>query len=252
MQPTPDESNGIATHDAHVLAKWARVYGQNRGSLAVGIFLAVITCLTAAIGGLSYLAGEAYRSENLLLFVAAVCLLIPVIAGIVYLAVPGWGGRLAERIVARYYAEEGGVSIVVPVTGRRPWAVVLVVYFTIGVVAMVWLGQSTPAGKQQPVSALFVVPFLVVLALMMRPGVGFVPLLWPALYALHAVLIVAGAPIVFTGMWTSLNLLIPIAGYGLLTAAAGYAYSRFAWHRLTALSRVGERPIDETEEANGP
>ena len=57
-------------------------------------------------------------------------------------------------------------------------------------------------------------------------------LLWPALYGLHAILIVAGVPIIFVGAWSSLNMLIPVIGYGLLTGLISHAYSRFALRKL--------------------
>ena len=64
-------------------------------------------------------------------------------------------------------------------------------------------------------------------------------LLWPGLYALHAILIVAGAPIVFTGAWEGLNMLLPVAGYGLLAGLAGHIYSRFALRKLKDAARAG-------------
>lgn len=77
---------------------------------------------------------------------------------------------------------------------------------------------------------------------------GYLALLWPGLYALHAILILAGAPIVLTGPWEALNMLIPIAGYGMLAGLASHAYGRFALHRLRRLAQVDRAvnmPADE-------
>jgi hypothetical protein len=41
---------------------------------------------------------------------------------------------------------------------------------------------------------LFVVPFLLALTFLMRPAVGYLSLLWPWLYGLHALLLLAGVP----------------------------------------------------------
>ena len=83
----------------------------------------------------------------------------------------------------------------------------------------------------QPISAIYCVPFLVGLWLLLRP-VSIPLALWPALCGLHAILIVVGAPIVFVGAWSSLNMLIPVCGYGMLTGLISHVYSRFALRKL--------------------
>ena len=70
--------------------------------------------------------------------------------------------------------------------------------------------------------------------------------LWPALYALHAILLVVGAPIYFEDPYTILNMLVPTAGYGIAAAVAGHVYSRFALRRLRRLAATAERS------SNGP
>jgi len=98
----------------------------------------------------------------------------------------------------------------------------------------------------QPISAIYCVPFLVFLAYILRGEASPLMMLWPALYALHAILIVAGAPIVFAGRWNGLNMLIPGAGYGLLVGLLGHVYSRFALRRLRKAARAG---LDADSEA---
>jgi hypothetical protein len=78
----------------------------------------------------------------------------------------------------------------------------------------------------------------------MRPAVGPITLLWPVLYALHAILILAGVPIVFVGPWESLNMLIPIVGYGLVTSVLGHLYSRWALHSVRT---IVARQLDRAE-----
>ncbi|MEZ6070602.1 MAG: hypothetical protein R3C10_10080 [Pirellulales bacterium] len=70
---------------------------------------------------------------------------------------------------------------------------------------------------------------------------GYAAAIWPALYTIHALLIVAGAPIVFHAPWDGLNMLIPIAGYGILAALVGHLYSRYALGKLRRLA-AGVRP----------
>ena len=65
---------------------------------------------------------------------------------------------------------------------------------------------------------------------------GSLLLLWPGLYGLHAILILAGVPILFTGRWDALNLFLPSAAYGMLAGACALLYSRFALYRLRRLA----------------
>jgi hypothetical protein len=95
-------------------------------------------------------------------------------------------------------------------------------------------------GLMQPVSALYLVPFLTFLVLVQRPRSTYVWLIWPALYTAHAISILAGAP-VFTGRWDAMNLLLPSLGYGLLTAMIAQLYSSYALARLKRLATVNGR-----------
>jgi hypothetical protein len=92
-----------------------------------------------------------------------------------------------------------------------------------------------------------VVPFLVALTLLMRPAVGYLSLLWPLLYGLHALLLLAGVPLRFAEPWGFLDILVPISGYGMLTGLIAHAYSRIALYRLRRLTRVPVQPEGEVE-----
>ena len=67
-----------------------------------------------------------------------------------------------------------------------------------------------------------------------RPKLSYLMLLWPALYALHAIFILAGGP-TFRGQWDFLNFAVPTVGYGLLSAVIAQLYSRYALFRLKRL-----------------
>jgi hypothetical protein len=92
----------------------------------------------------------------------------------------------------------------------------------------------------QPISALLVVPFLVALWAGNRQALSPIGLLWAGLYALHAVLIVAGAPVVFTGRLEILNMGLPVLGYGVLTAVVGHLYNRYALARMRQVAASRE------------
>jgi hypothetical protein len=243
----PDEP---APCDAQAISRWARVYAQNR-SLGVVVFLMVFVLLSVAIAGTSFLGGMAYRTGNMLLLCASIAVLVPALAAVVYLSVPRWGGKLQERVVQRLYAKEGSVALSAPAHCTKTWGLVLAGCFGTCIIASVVAGfvYEIPSKYIQPISALYVVPFLVGLWFLMRPMAGCAALLWPALYAAHAILILAGAPILFTGPWDGLNMLIPVAGYGMLSGLVGHLYSRVALGRLKKLTRTNAAG-DQPEEAS--
>ena len=89
-----------------------------------------------------------------------------------------------------------------------------------------------------PLMALFVVPFNVYLYFMQRPRLGPVHLICPILYAVRAILIIAGVPIFFTGTFAvPLNMFLPII-YTLLTYMIGHLYSRYALKKLKAITHL--------------
>lgn len=242
----PVELNRAELEEAQQLQQWARRYAQNR-SLPVAVGLLVNVLLFLAISVPSYWGGMAYRAGNTALLVGWLGVLSVAVAATIYLAVPRWGGRRLQQLANWLYASEGQVAISMPRAGRTWIMTTIAVAFGVCVVGSVILGLTGyfPTGKyMQPISALYVVPFLVALHFLMRPAVGFIALLWPLLYALHAVLIVAGAPIVFVTPWESLNMLVPIAGYGLLTSLVGHIYSRWALHSVRA---IVSRQLDRAE-----
>jgi hypothetical protein len=229
------------------IAELTRTYAQNR-SLGVVVALLVFTALSAGISILSYAGGVAYREGNQLLFWTCMVALVPVLAAVVYVSVPKWGGRRLEALTSHLY-REGNVSIAVPKQrGRKRIALVLGIVFgacVLGSVLLGFFGQLSPK-YMQPISAIFVVPFLVGLTILMRPAVSYVSLLWPVLYGLHAILIVAGVPIAFTGRWESLNIVLPMVGYGVLAALVGHVCNRHAFSKLQQLTQSNDTDTGDT------
>ena len=120
--------------------------------------------------------------------------LAPSLGAVVWLAVPKWGGMLQDRVVRRLYSKEGNVALPAPGERKKVWALMLGGSFGTCIVASVVMSfvLDIPIMYMQPISALYVVPFLVGLWFLMRPLAGYPALLWPVLYAIHAMLIVAG------------------------------------------------------------
>lgn len=248
MNSSQPEQHEDELEEAQRIQRWVRRYAQNR-SLPVAVGLIVFGLLFLAISASSLWGGIAYRNGDTTLFAICLGVAIVAMAATIYFSVPQWGGRRLQQLAGRLYEAEGSVTIATH--GRLPWLITtLAIAFGICVVAHVILGLLgyLPTGKyMQPISALYVVPFLVALNFLLRPATGFVPLLWPLLYALHAILIVAGAPIVFHGPYEPLNMLVPIVGYGLLSSIIGHLYSRWALHTVRAI--VG-RQLDEAQLQN--
>lgn len=243
------------SNDPREIGKLARDYAQNR-SLGFVVFLVIFLVLSLMFSGFSCLAAVSYRDGQWLLFGACMAMLAVAMAATIYISVPRWGSKLQERIVGRLYAKEGSVQLGPPPTRRRKWiGGLLGAVFAVYVATTVMLGALgvIPFSEQymQPVSAIGFVPFVVGLWLLMRPASSPIMLLWPALYGLHAILIVAGVPILFVERpWDSLNMLIPTIGYGLLTGLISHAYSRFVLRRLRRSAGCGLR--DETTEEPQP
>jgi hypothetical protein len=246
--PEPEQKD---LDESRQIQRWVRRYAQNR-SLPVIVSLAVFALLFLAISLSSLWGGMAYRHGDTVMFSVGLAIAIVAVAATFYLSVPRWGGRRLQELGERLYESEGRATIN-PQGTPRPWLVgCLALGFGMCVVTHVFLsvfGYLPTEKYMQPISALYMVPFLVALNLLMRPATGNVQLLWPALYALHAIAIVAGAPIVFHGPWEILNMLVPVVGYGLVTSLISHIYSRWALHSVRTI--VG-RQLDEARlEHNG-
>ncbi len=241
--------NDAQAEDVRQIPKWTRRYAQNR-SMPFVVYMGIFLLLYIAIGVPSYLGGKTFRSGNILAFGICMFFLVIECVAVVCFSIPKWGGKLLERISNRLCRSEGVTTLPVPERVRkRPW-VSLVVGLIFGscVLASVTLGLRghIPVEYMQPVSALYVVPFLVFTTIWLRPMIGLRSLLWPFLYSVHAILVVAGAPIQFTGPWQALNMLIPIAGYGILSALIAHVYSRYALKRLKKITLLGDGATDGT------
>jgi len=230
------------------IPKWTRKYAQNR-TIYVLIALAIHLCLFTGIAIPSYFGGKAYRAGNTILF--WICIFVSTIATIslFFFCVPKWGGKFIECISKRLYGREGAVSISEPEAMKKKRWLGYVVGMIFGscVFISVILGLLgyLPIKYMQPVSALYVVPFLVFLYLWQRPIISSLALLWPILYTIHAILVVAGVPIQFGKPWIFLNMLIPVFGYGFLTYMIGHLYSRYALRRLKTAAHLQENTYEQ-------
>jgi hypothetical protein len=230
------ESGGLpqdADAELRELPKWARRYAQNR-TLPVLVFLLIFAAGYVAFGGLSYLTAWAYRADRRILAASAMLVLSGFAVWWMWFSFVG-GPAIMRRVAERLYQREGSVIAGTSQAEEHKRLPLGVFIFMFCVVASVGLGLLGfyPIGLMQPVSALYVVPFFCYLGLKLRRVGSPFMFLWPALYGIHAVLIVAGAPI---GVGPAFDIFVPVVGYGILAALAGHLYSRVALRRLRAIA----------------
>jgi len=226
------------------IPKWARKYAQNR-TLTNLVNLLIFLLISAGIGVSSVLAGIAFTTGHIIFFWICSVVLFAILICLFYISIPKLGGRKLWRwIDQRIYGQEGTISISEPeAMKKKKWVGHVVgLVFGLCVICSVFLGgkYNIPIKYMQPVSALYAVPFLVFLYFWQRPKVGPISLLWPTLYTIHAILIVAGVPILFTGDLTYWNTLLPVFGYGFLTFTIGHFYSRYALKKLKTTAYLQE------------
>jgi len=241
------------------IPKWSRRYAQNRTLtiLVLIVMIGLFSMLIAAIVGfLLALTVTGFRKGNIILGCVGVAVFIVVLAALAkfYIFIfAKFGGKnkgLLDQIIDRWiYGREGIASMPQPkLTKKRKFLDIFagIVYMVclIGCMELGMLGYI-PVKYLLPLMALFVVPFGVYQYFVLRPRLGPVLLIFPILYAVHAILIIAGVPIYFTGTFAvPLNLLLPLI-YTLLAYIIGHLYSRYALKKLKSLTHL------EGDAANG-
>lgn len=241
------EREPLATVErAREIPKWTRRYAENR-TLPVAVSLVIFVLGSTAMGGLSYLGAWCLHRRAYPAASVSLAALLGVLIFWMWFSFRG-ARRLIPSISAYLYRGEGSVSLEGAEGAGRAGSFGAVV-LGVGIALHVCLGvlDLLPLEYMQPVSALYIVPAVLLMGMRSARGSRGSPfmLLWPALYALHAGLVVAGVPIQFTGSYFGLNMLIPVAGYGLVAALAGHLYSRIALRRLRSLADASTLAGDE-------
>jgi hypothetical protein len=222
------------------IPKWAQRYARNR-TLAFVVSQVIFIFGFCMFGGLSYLTGLAYVSGQRTLAAVGVLALSGWTAFWIWFSFFG-AARIMGDIAKWLYRREGQVlpeQSLGLVNGRRPtWAAFVFAFCVIASVGLGLLGYI-PERLMQPISAIYVVPFMVYLGWKLWETSSPFMLLWPLLYGIHAILIAAGVPISRGPMF---DMLVPTVGYGLLAGLAGHIYSRVALRRLRSLASSRPEP----------
>ena len=235
-----------STHfdDLSETVHWSRAYAQNR-SLPVLLYLVAYGGIFMLMFGLAAGGGMAGKAGHPALAVLASIGFFAVYGLLMTLVFSKRGRRWIEAQLQRPYAKEGSVRIKSNRRAEHP-----VLGYTVGalfgacITAEVVLGllDYLPLRLMQPISALYCVPFMVFLWWWQRPASTWIMLLWPAGYAVHALLLVSGLPIPTDGMWAMVHMMGAICVYGIIAAFLSHLYSRYALRRLRRLSQGDVQP----------
>ena len=241
-----NKSQDQDTEKLKEIPKWTRKYAQNR-TLTIIVLMAMImlfSMFVAVLVGFPLgLAAIGFRKGNIILGCVGIAVLVATLAAIsifLIIFISKFGGKnrglIDQLIDQRIYRKEGTASMPLPKLSkkRKRLDIVLAIVYGVLLIGSMELGMLgyIPVKYFLPFTALFVVPFGVYQYFIMQPRLGPVLLIFPILYAIHAILIVAGVPIFFTGTFAvPLNMLVPII-YNFLAYLIGHLYSRYALKKL--------------------
>ena len=206
------------------ITKWTQRYAENR---SLPFLLAMSTCLIAflGVGVLSYFARNASRSGNKFLSWVFIC------SGWIFIAAVILSSHFIEK---RLYKKEGQIKHAITKSTRKEKIIGVIagLLFSAGVlISIILFARGYIAIKYiQPVSAIFFIPLLIFVGISFKKSInpiGFLVWLWPVLYIIHAILIIAGVPILIPKPLEVLNIIVPMIGYGILCGLLGHIYKLF-------------------------
>lgn len=224
------------------IPKWTRKYAQNR-TLTAFVVIAIICLLSMVVGVPLALTMTSFMKGNMILFWACIAVSIAVFIFLIII-VSKFGGKnrglIDEWIDKRIYGKEGTATVSVPKLTKKK----KLLDFISGLIFMPCLLGSMYLAMEgliafeylQPISTLYIVPFFVFHYFMQRPRLGPLLLICPILYTIHAILIVAGVPMFFTGGLCMLSIALPMFGYTFLAYMIGHVYSRYALKKLKSIA----------------
>ncbi len=236
MAPEQKDSRANVEVALREIPKWARRYAQNQ-TVPLLVFQAIFVAGSIVLGGLSCLTVWAYLHGHRALAFAAMLTLVGFVGWWVWFSVLGADG-LIRQTAWRLTRGIGTASLGAPPFSTAP-PTAPVVLFMLCVAASVEITMMgwVPTRYMQPLAAVYVIPFMIYLGVRQCNTSSPFMVLWPALYAVHAVLIMAGVPISRGPMF---DMFFPMVGYGSIAALAGHIYSRFALRKLRALAATPE------------
>ena len=226
--------------DLREIPKWADRYARHR--LLPVLFTGGINMGVAAIiGALSAGAAIAWRDGHIALGLALTIADIGFCAWWLWMAFSKRLNAWTAAGNAWLYRNEGQAAPAA--STRQPTRLDKAAGWTFGALVCATPILCTHSGISirylQPLTAAYTVPFMVYLCYRQRTCSTPLMLLWPGLYGVHAILVLAGVPLL-ANLGPLLSVILPMAGYQLVAMLASHAYSRYALRRLKRLVGPGE------------
>jgi hypothetical protein len=222
----------------HETVRWSRTYAQNR-SLPVLLYLIAYGGLFVLMSALAACGGMAAKAGHPVLGMIAGAAFLAVYGALLFFLFSKRGRRWVEELLQLPYRKEGEVRIESQRRKAHPrLGYVAGALFGTFVFGSVLLGNHFPIALMQPISAVYCVPFMVFLWWWQRPQSSWFMLLWPLLYAAHALLLISPVPIPKGDEWATMHLVGAMCGYGILAAGLSHLYSRYALRRLQRISHI--------------
>ena len=216
--------------------KWADRYARSRVLLLL-LVSAIGLGVSGPISALSAGAVVAWRGGNIVLGLALLAADLAFCAYCLWLVL---SKRLKAWVVscdAWLYRNEGQAAPAAQ-TIKATWldtAVGLAFAALACATPIVCTHSGIPIRYLQPVTAAYLVPLIVYQSYRrMLPPV--MPL-WAALYAAHAILVLAGVPLL-ANLGPLVSVMLPMGGYLLVAMLASHVYGRYALRRLRRLVRA--------------
>ncbi len=261
MKANMTEPENKQDNEVRDIPKWTLRYLENRdilpGLLITGLFGALFAALFASVlafiivgpiillDRLFSLAGYDLRGPIACVWGGGVALLVA------WLLVRHRGRyaeilRAAGRKMGDWMTRRAGHATPLPAKTAKwapHWLTYGMLIVVVAPVLMIGGGEWLPPQYWQPLTALLWVPLLsygIVRPMRGEPASTRLLLLWPALYGLHAVLIMAGMPIYVTGEYAMLANCGLFIGYAVLAGLAAHIYSRYALARLRILAQSSD------------
>jgi len=238
MLTNAPESNEVTGRGSvRAIPRWTDRYARHR-ALAVGFLVcATIGAAMALIMALALATALAWGRHQTALGLA---LLVAALAGCgaaLWFALGGRLRALMETALAWADRKEGGT---VPNAPTKPtkldttlgWVLMALMCAT----PMVCTLSGLPVRHLLPLTAAYTMPLI---AYLCYRGQFLTPvmLLWPALYTVHSLLVLAGVPLL-THLGPMMSVLVPLIGYQLVAVLVAHLYSRYALRRLKDAARA--------------
>jgi hypothetical protein len=256
-----NKSQDQNTEKLKEIPKWTRKYARNR-TLTPYVHILIITLVSmmAVVVPLS-LVIVAFEKGNMILACVSIIALAAILTGLIF-SVSKYGGKnkgwiyqrinqwIYQRIDQWIYGKEGTASMPEPQLTKKKKRI----EFVVGAVGIICIIGTIYFGMEgyisfkyiQPVTAIYFVPFEVYEYFLRRSRFGLLVLICPILYTIHAILIIAGVPIYFTGDSGIIrNMFLPVAGYTFLAHVIAYLYSRYALKKLKGLTHLEGEAANE-------